>query len=119
MVMLLGGTIRNLLNSFRARSFTTKMQSAALNSASSRRYHRRPVKRSQVAGLDQDVVTDRGRQQMTNTVSAVASSAQNINIVQEPAESLQTAHKQGRHFTNKKFSDASISSASKNGITHE
>ena len=95
------------------------MQSAALNLGGSRRYHhRRPVKRSQVAGLDQDVVTDRGRQQMTNTVSAVASSAAQNMIVQEPAESV-TVHKEGRHFTNKKFSDASISSASKNGIKHE
>ena len=104
------GPIR-LSSHFRSFTSTISMQSAP---GRSRRYY--SVKRSKTAGpMDQALVVNGGRQ-MSSAATAMAPIPQ--SIVDEPKPSVPT-HKESRHFTDKKFADAAISPASKQGISHE
>ena len=81
---------------------------------SSRRYNRRHLANNRPSS-EQGFVADGGRQ-MTSMATAVAPSPQHIT---EELKDSAPAQKQGRHFTDKKFADAPISSASKKAIHHE
>lgn len=89
--------------------FPSNFRSFTIMQSSYSRYRRHPVKRSQIPGLDQAVVADGGRQ-MTSMATAVAP------IPQHSTD--RPAHREGRHFTNKKFADAPISLESKQAINH-
>jgi ribosomal protein S30 len=110
---MLSASIKNLhFSSTHFRSLTTtSMSSYNQNPGSFRRYNplaRPPAKSSQIPGLNQAVVADAVRRQTPTVVPKP-----------QNADELPPTQKENRHFTDRKFADASISPASKKAINHE